>query len=33
MESLKDSCCSKKEASAEVGDQDRRHSTCEPIVC
>ena len=33
MEPWKDSCCSRREASAEVGDQDRRHSTCEQIVC
>ena len=33
MEPWKDSCCSMREASAEVGDQDRRHSTCEQIVC
>ena len=25
MEPWKDSCCSGREASAEVGDQDRRH--------
>ena len=28
MEPWKDSCCSSGEASAEVGDQDRRRSTC-----
>ena len=33
MEPWKDSCCSKREASAEVGDQGKRHSTCEQIVC
>ena len=33
MEPWKDSCCSRREASAEVGDQDRKHSICEQIVC
>ena len=32
MEPWKDSC-SRREASAEVGDQDRRHSISEQIVC
>ena len=32
MEPWKDSCCSRREASAELGDQDRRHWTCELIV-
>ena len=32
MELWKDSCCSRREASAKLGDQERRHLTCEQIV-
>ena len=28
MEPWKDSCCLRREASAKLGDQERRHSTC-----
>ena len=34
MELWKDSCCSRREASAKLDDdQERRHWTCEQIVC
>ena len=33
MEPWKGSCCSRRDASAELGDQDRRHWTCEQVVC